>query len=55
MATSVSGDMLPWEKGVSEIKYFFEPSLEKVISFFEKEIIAAIFEQEVYESLLAKF
>jgi len=55
MATSVSGDMLPWEKTSSEIKYLFEPSLEEVMSFFEKEIIAAIFEQVVYESLLAKF
>lgn len=56
IATSVSGDMLPWEKPDSEeIKYIFEPSLEKVMEFFEKEIILAIFEQIVYESLLAKF
>ncbi len=36
-------------------KYFFEPSLEKVISFFEKEIFGAIFEQTVQESNLSKF
>lgn len=55
IATSVSGDRLPWEKTSSEIKYIFEPSLEKVMVFFEKEIIVSIFEQVVFESLLAKF
>lgn len=54
--TSISGDDLPWEKsGTEEIKYIFEPSLEKVMEFFEQEIIGSIFEQTVYESLLAKF
>jgi len=56
IATSISGDRLPWEKSkFGEIKYNFEPSLEKVMAFFEKEIFASIFEQVVYESLLAKF
>jgi ATP synthase F1 gamma subunit len=56
IATSVSGDMLPWEKPESQdLKYIFEPSLKKVVEFFEKEIISVIFEQIVYESLLAKF
>lgn len=56
IATSISGDRLPWEKSkFGEIKYNFEPSLEKVMAFFEKEIFASIFEQAVYESLLAKF
>lgn len=55
LATSISGDQLPWEQTSAEIKYFFEPSLEKVLGFFEKEIFASIFEQTVYESELAKF
>jgi len=55
IATSISGDSLPWEQSSSKIKYNFEPSLEKVMAFFEKEIFASIFEQVVYESLLAKF
>lgn len=55
IATSISGDTLPWQKTNSEIKYIFEPSLEQVMEFFEKEIILAIFEQVIYESLLAKF
>lgn len=53
--TNISGDPLPWEKGGPEIKYFFEPSLEKIMVFFEKEIFGSIFEQTIFESELAKF
>ena len=35
-------------------KYFFEPSLAKILEFFEKQIFASIFEQTVRESQLAK-
>lgn len=35
-------------------KYYFEPSLGKVLEFFEKQIFASIFEQTVRESQLAK-
>lgn len=42
------------EEGV-KIKYLFEPSLEKIMVFFETEIFASIFEQTVHESQLAKF
>lgn len=35
-------------------KYLFEPSLEKIIVFFETEIFGLIFEQTVRESQLAK-
>ncbi len=35
-------------------KYFFEPSLEKVLEFFEKQIYSSIFEQTIRESQLAK-
>lgn len=52
---SISGDKLPWEQKETEVKYFFEPSLEKVMEFFEKGIITSIFEQILYESQLAKF
>jgi F0F1-type ATP synthase gamma subunit len=37
------------------VRYFFEPSLEKVMEFFEKEIFASIFQQTISESELAKF
>lgn len=36
------------------VKYFFEPSLGKILEFFEKQIFASIFEQTVRESQLAK-
>ena len=36
------------------IKYYFEPSLVKILEFFEKQIFSSIFEQTVRESQLAK-
>lgn len=53
-ATSVSGDPLPGEAKVPELKFFFEPSLEEIMLFFEKEIFTSYFEQTVQESQLAK-
>jgi F-type H+-transporting ATPase subunit gamma len=35
-------------------KYIFEPSLEEIIEYFEKEIFGAIFEQSMHESQLSK-
>lgn len=35
-------------------RYLFEPSLAKILEFFEKQIFASIFEQTVRESQLAK-
>lgn len=37
------------------VNYIFEPSLEKVLEFFESEIFASLFDQAVRESQLAKF
>ncbi len=39
----------------SKRQYLFEPNLEKILQFFEKEIFASLFEQSVRESQLAKF
>lgn len=55
IVTNITGDPLPWEKSETNTRYFFEPSLEKVMEFFEKEIFASIFQQTVSESELAKF
>lgn len=38
-----------------KIRYIFEPSLEKVIEYFEKEIFGTIFENTMHESDLSKF
>lgn len=53
--TNISGDPLPWEKSGHQTKYFFEPSLGKIMEFFEKEIFGSIFQQTIFESELAKF
>ena len=53
--TNISGDPLPWEQAGPAAKYFFEPSLEKIMEFFEKEIFGSIFQQTIFESELAKF
>lgn len=39
----------------TEQRYFFEPGLSEIVVYFEKEIFAAIFEQTVHESELAKY
>lgn len=48
-AKSLPGTPLPAEK------FIFEPSLEKILIFFEEEIFASLFEQAIHESELAKF
>lgn len=55
IVTSISGDPLPQEVKGPKVKYFFEPSLEKIMVFFEAEIFSSIFEQTIFESQLAKF
>lgn len=60
VASDISGNVLDLKKttdtpSTSSVKYLFEPSLEKVLEFFEKEIFASIFEQTVRDSQLAKF
>ena len=44
----------PWPGGQIKIKYFFEPEVQKILAFFEKEIFASILEQTVREFELAK-
>ncbi len=36
-------------------KYFFEPTLEEILIFFEREMFTSVFEQAIHESQLAKF
>lgn len=55
-ASLVSGTELPTEEANNQDSpsYFFEPSLEEVTLFFEKEIFASLLEQIFQESRLAK-
>ena len=39
----------------NQMKYIFEPSLDKIIEYFEKEIFSTIFENTIHESDLSKF
>lgn len=54
---SISGDSLIAQKTeeTEKAKYLFEPSLFDIMSFFENEILRAIFEQTVKETQLAKY
>lgn len=53
--SDISGNTKPNKiKESTDIKYLFEPSLGKILEFFEKQIFASIFEQTVRESQLAK-
>jgi len=51
----ISGDPLAQEQTKTQVKYFFEPSLDKIMKFFEAQIFASLFDQTVFESQLAKF
>jgi len=53
--TNVSGDPLPQKDIQTRVKYFFEPSLNKILEFFEATIFSSLFEQAIFESQLAKF
>lgn len=53
--TGISGDPLVQEQTKTQVKYFFEPSLDKIMKFFEAQIFASLFDQTVFESQLAKF
>ena len=55
IVTSISGDPLPQSESEVKIKYFFEPSLDNIMKFFEAGIFASLFEQTIFESQLAKF
>lgn len=52
---SVSSQIPIPEEGEIKISYLFEPSLEKILMFFETEIFASLIDQTVRESQLAKF
>lgn len=56
--SSISGDTpfseIP-ESAKKDEKFIFEPNLEKILVFFESQIIFSLFKQTVNESLLARY
>lgn len=50
-----AGKSVEKETQATEIAYIFEPSVEKILMFFETQIFASLFDQAVRESQLAKF
>lgn len=50
-----AGATVRGEARVPAVQYIFEPSMEKILMFFETEIFASLFDQAVRESQLAKF
>ena len=55
--TYLTGEFLKTEsnKDGYNLSFIFEPSVEKVAKYFEKQILSLIFEQSVFESSLSKF
>jgi len=54
--SNISGDQLGPQVLLAEAtRIIYEPSLEILLDFFEKEIFMTLFSQTVYESKLAKF
>lgn len=56
-ATVISGtlELAGSNEKVEQKKFIFEPSLEKVLRFFEEEAVASIFEQSIFEATLSKY
>jgi len=55
--TFLTGEIIRMESkgGTYSKSFLFEPSIERVAEYFEKQILALIFEQSVFESSLSKF
>jgi len=54
---NITGDALFGEEPVVEDPsyYYFEPSLEKIMSFFETQMVSALLKQSVFEGQLARY
>lgn len=55
--TIITGEVLKITDNLSDysIPFMFEPSVQKIAEYFEKQILSLIFEQSVFESSLSKF
>jgi ATP synthase F1 gamma subunit len=50
-----AGTMVSENVAKPEVEFIFEPTVEKILMFFEAEIFASLFDQSIRESQLAKF
>lgn len=50
-----AGTMVSENVARPEVEFIFEPTVEKILMFFETEIFASLFDQSVRESQLSKF
>lgn len=50
-----AGTEVSEEIGKPKVNFIFEPSVEKILIFFETEIFASLFDQSIRESQLAKY
>ena len=57
VVSSISGDQHIAQAGPNqeEHRYLFEPNIKEVLSMFESQIMATLFQQTMHESQLAKF
>lgn len=55
MQSISAGTQISGKTQVPEVNYFFEPSVEDILMFFETQIFASLFDQALRESQLAKF
>jgi ATP synthase F1 gamma subunit len=57
LKTSITGTNMftSSEEGSEHIRSIYEPSIEEVLTFFEKEILSSLFEQSTYETSLSKY
>ncbi len=55
--TLMTGEVLKIESELRDkgVRFIFEPSIDKLAEYFEKQILSVIFEQSIYESSLSKF
>lgn len=55
--THLTGEVMAIEKSLegSNVQFIFEPNVERVTEYFEKQILSLIFEQSLFESSLSKF
>jgi F-type H+-transporting ATPase subunit gamma len=56
-ATHVTGELIKIEEAVSDsdIRFLFEPSIEDIAEYFEKQILSLLMEQTMIESYLSKY